>query len=98
MDSLINDALSVTGPLTEVDGLTVVALFNPIALGLISALQALQDRKAAIAAVPPLGPFNALATINTIVGLETNTTLTLKATFAQSVFTVSVVFGPQLQL
>ncbi|KAG6906586.1 hypothetical protein DXG01_013072 [Tephrocybe rancida] len=79
---------SVTTPLAVADGLALVALFNPIAQGAISVLQALQDRKAAIAAVPSLGPINALVIMREAVTLATTTTLAFKAAFAKSVFTL----------
>ncbi|KAG6914738.1 hypothetical protein DXG01_015688 [Tephrocybe rancida] len=84
---LVNRAISLRAPLTADDGLALVALFDPIAQDMISALQVLQDRKAAIAAVPSLGPINALVVVRESLALWANTTLTFKAPFAKSVFT-----------
>ncbi|KAG6910484.1 hypothetical protein DXG01_010409 [Tephrocybe rancida] len=78
---------NLEAPLSEVDGLRVVAALDPVAQIHTRALQALQARRDAIAALPSLGPISAINAILQALGLVKKTADTGRAALITYAFT-----------
>ncbi|KAG6910480.1 hypothetical protein DXG01_010405 [Tephrocybe rancida] len=86
-NSFIRDAVTLTEPVPESDGLEIVRFLDTAAQVYIRAMRALQARKDAIDALPSLGPVNAALAVRQALKLVNRVANRFKATLAQYAFT-----------